>query len=185
MIFHNTDLKGAYVIELEPFKDQRGQFARTFCKKEFEEHGLVGEFVQFNHSQNVHKGTLRGMHFQHPPFSEVKLVRCVKGAVLDVIIDIRKDSSTYLLHTAVELSAFNQKMIYIPEGFAHGFQTLEAHTELLYFHSNFYQPGAEGGLKFDDPVLGIQWPLTPSYLSEKDKAYELLSSDFQGIKLIN
>lgn len=181
MIFKTTDLEGAFIVELEPFQDDRGLFARTFCKEEFEKIGQKIEFVQINHSRNTNKGTLRGMHYQKAPHTEAKLVRCISGAVIDVIVDIRKNSPTYLKHVSVELSAQNMRMIFIPEGFAHGFQTLEDQTELIYHHTAFYSPHAEAGLRFDDPKLNITWPLTPSTMSKKDAAYPLIDASFKGI----
>jgi dTDP-4-dehydrorhamnose 3,5-epimerase len=181
MKFIPTALSGAYEIELTPFTDERGLFARTFCKREFEEIGHNKEFVQLNHSLTVKKGAIRGMHFQYPPHSEIKLIRCVAGKVLDVLVDLRPDSETFLQHATVELSAENLKMIYIPEGFAHGFQTLEENSVLLYHHTAFYTPGVEGGIRFDDPRLNIRWPLEPTMVSEKDQSYPLITEDFQGI----
>ncbi|MEL6863200.1 MAG: dTDP-4-dehydrorhamnose 3,5-epimerase [Bacteroidota bacterium] len=183
MRFHPLKLAGAYLIELRPFQDHRGLFARTFCHREFEAIGHQKAFVQFNHSRNTEKGTLRGMHYQKPPHGEIKLIRCVCGAVYDVIIDIRRNSPTFLQYTAVELSAENMQMIYIPEGFAHGFQTLADHTELLYHHTAYYTPGAEGGLRFDDPGINIEWPLAVKSLSEKDQRYPLLDSSFKGVTI--
>jgi len=181
MTFTETALKGSYIISLTPFSDERGWFARTYCKKEFAAIGYDKEWVQLNHSFTAAKGTVRGMHFQHPPFSEVKMVRCIAGAVMDVIVDIRKDSPTFLQHVSVELSAANKQMIYIPEGFAHGFQTLEENTELIYHHSEFYQPGVEGGLRYNDEILNIQWPLTVINVSERDNNHPLLDVNFKGI----
>lgn len=181
MIFKETILSGAYIIDPEPFQDDRGLFARTYCKKEFEKIKHSKEFVQFNHSVNIHKGTIRGLHYQKPPFAEIKLIRCVKGAVCDVIIDIRKGSPTFLKHITVELSADNLRMIYIPEGFAHGFQTLEDDSALIYHHTAYYTPGMEGGLRFNDPALKIEWPLPPSVISEKDNTHPFLLPSFIGL----
>lgn len=181
MIFTETVLKGSFIISLEPYSDERGWFARTYCKKEFAAIGHDKEWVQMNHSFTVDKGTVRGMHFQHPPFSEIKMVRCIAGAVLDVIVDIRKDSPTFLQHINVSLSADNKKMIYIPHGFAHGFQTLEDNTELIYHHSEYYQPGVEGGLRYNDKALNIQWPLSIQNISERDTNHSLLDNNFNGI----
>jgi dTDP-4-dehydrorhamnose 3,5-epimerase len=183
MIFQETALHGAYLISLEPFQDERGLFARTFCKREFAAIGHQKEFVQFNHSHNKHQATLRGMHFQHPPHTEIKLIRCIRGGVYDVIVDLRPDSPTFLQHLGVELSAQNMQMIYIPEGFAHGFQTLEDHCELVYHHTAYYTPGQEGGIRYDDPRLGINWPFPPRVISEKDQHYPLLREDFIGIQV--
>jgi dTDP-4-dehydrorhamnose 3,5-epimerase len=181
MIFTATSLQGSYVISPEPYSDERGWFARTYCKKEFEVIEHHKEWVQLNHSFTIHKGTIRGMHFQKPPFSEIKMVKCIAGAVLDVIVDIRKGSPTFLQWIAIELSAANQQMIYIPEGFAHGFQTLEENTALIYHHTAFYQPGVEGGLLYNDPLLNIQWPLPIQNISERDTQHPLLDHNFKGI----
>lgn len=182
MIFTETPLKGAYIIETKPFTDDRGLFARTFCKNEFQQIGHTKEFVQFNHSVTTHKGSIRGMHYQLPPFSEIKLIRCIRGKVFDVIIDIREGSPTFLQHFSIELSEDNRLLLYIPEGFAHGFQTLEDNAQLIYHHTSFYQPGYEGGIRFSDPAVGINWPLQVTRISEKDSNYEFLNN-FNGIKL--
>ncbi len=174
MKFVETPLKGAYIIKLEPLVDERGFFARTFCKKEFKEIGHLKEFVQFNHSKTVQKGTLRGMHYQVSPSSEIKLIRCIQGEAYDVIVDLRKESPTFLDHLVVVLSEKNMKMIYVPEGFAHGFQTLEDNCQLIYHHTAYYSPEDERGLYYDDPTLNISWPLEPKNLSAKDRSYPLL-----------
>ena len=181
MIFTETSLTGCYVIVPEPFVDERGWFARTFCKNEFATIGHTAEWVQINHSFTNKKGTIRGMHYQLPPFSEIKLVRCISGAVYDVIIDLRKTSVTYLQWYGIELSAKNKKMIYIPEGFAHGFQTMSDDAELIYHHSQFYAPRVEGGIRNDDPVINIRWPLEVSVISERDKQHALLDNNFKGL----
>ncbi len=181
MILHSTPLSGAFIIDLEPFQDDRGLFARTFCQREFEAIPHTKPFVQFNHSHTNDIGTLRGMHYQNPPHAEIKLIRCIKGKVYDVIIDIRKESPTYLQHIGVELSAENMRMIYVPEGFAHGFQTLEEHSELIYHHTAYYEPTSEGGIRFDDPLIGISWPMEPTVMSEKDQKYPYLTKDFAGV----
>lgn len=181
MIFSPTILEGAYIIDLEPAGDSRGWFSRAFCKEEFEQIRHTKEWVQINHSFTTAKGSIRGMHYQLPPFSEIKMVRCIAGAVFDVIIDIRKESKTFLQWMGVELSAANKKMLYIPEGFAHGFQTLADNTELLYHHSEFYKPGAEGGIRFDDPLVKINWPLPATVISDRDRAHDLLNESFKGI----
>jgi len=183
MRFHEIPLQGAYVIELEPHLDERGFFARTFCKNEFREIHHQQEFVQFNHSHTVKKGTLRGLHYQVPPMSEIKLIRCIRGKVFDVIVDMREGSFTFLQYLGVELSAGNMHMIYVPEGFAHGFQTLEEDSEMLYHHTNFYSPNHERGIRYDDPLLNISWPLAPSEISEKDTNHPLLTKDFKGITI--
>jgi dTDP-4-dehydrorhamnose 3,5-epimerase len=174
VIFHPTRLSGAHIIELEPHRDDRGLFARTFCAREFRAHGLLDSFVQCNTSWNKCKGTLRGLHYQLPPSSEAKLVRCVAGSLWDVIVDLRRDSPTYLQHLAVELSAANRRALYIPELFAHGFQTLEDDTEIFYQMSAYYAPELSIGLRGDDPRLGIDWPLAVSVISDKDRAWPLL-----------
>jgi dTDP-4-dehydrorhamnose 3,5-epimerase len=181
MTFTPTGLEGSYVIDLTPYRDERGWFARFYCKTEFAAIGHTKEWVQMNHSFNREKGALRGLHYQQPPFREIKVVRCIAGSIYDVIIDLRKGSASFLQGFAVELSAENKKMLYIPEGFAHGFQVLSENTELIYLHSEYYTPGAEGGLRFDDPGLRIAWPLPVTILSERDAAHPLLTDQFKGI----
>jgi dTDP-4-dehydrorhamnose 3,5-epimerase len=175
MIFTETNLRGAFIIDLQRHDDERGFFARAFCQREFEAHGLKPVIAQANIGFNRRKGTLRGMHFQYPPSAETKLVRASRGAVLDVIVDLRPESPTYLQHITVELSAENHRGIYIPERFGHGYQALEDDTETTYQVGEFYTPGSEGGLLYDDPRLGIQWPLPVSVMSEKDRAWAPLS----------
>lgn len=177
MKFTETPLKGAFLIELEPRKDDRGMFARVFCKREFEEHGLNPKVVNTNMSRSVYKGTLRGMHFQKAPFGECKLVRCTRGSLYDVIIDLRQDSPSYMKWYGVELSQDNEKMLFLPEGFAHGFITLEENTEATYQVSQFYSPEYEGGVRYNDPAFGIEWPLEPTVLSEKDANWPDYSSE--------
>jgi dTDP-4-dehydrorhamnose 3,5-epimerase len=181
MIFTETILKGSFVIDLNIFEDERGWFGRTFCKNEFEKIGHTKEWVQLNHSFTKEKGTIRGMHFQLPPFGEIKMVRCIAGIVYDVMVDLRKDSPTFLKSFVVELSASNKKMIYIPEGFAHGFQTITDNCELIYHHTEFYKPNVESGLKYDDPKLNFDWPLTVTNISERDKQHDFLKDNFIGI----
>jgi dTDP-4-dehydrorhamnose 3,5-epimerase len=171
MIFTETKLPGAYLIDIKKLKDERGFFARGWCQKEFEDHGLVPHVLQANISYNIRKGTLRGMHYQVAPYAETKLIRCVRGALYDVIIDLRPDSPTYMQWLGVELSAESYKMLYVPEGFAHGFQTLVDNTEATYQVSQFYTPGAEGGLRYNDPAFGIEWPLEVQVISDKDKSW--------------
>lgn len=183
MIFVDTALQGAYIVELEPLKDARGFFARTFCRREFEARGLKGTIAQSNLASNRKKGTLRGMHFQHPPAAETKLVRCTRGAIVDIIVDLRPESPTYLRHVAVELSADNQRALYVPERFAHGYQTLCDDTETSYQVGEFYTPGSEGGLRHDDPRLRLSWPLPVSVISEKDRAWQLLDDIEPHLKL--
>ncbi len=181
MIFTPSELQGVFFISLQPVGDNRGWFSRTYCKNEFAAIGHTKEWVQMNHSFTAKKSTIRGMHYQLPPFSEIKMVRCIAGAVLDVVVDLRKDSPTFLQHAQLELSAQNKQMIYIPEGFAHGFQCLEDNCELIYHHSAFYTPGAEGGIRFDDPMTGIKWPLNPTEISDRDRSHPLLDNNFKGI----
>jgi len=176
-------LKDSYMILPDPFKDDRGRFARIFCKKELSTIGLKKEIVQINHSLTVQKGALRGMHFQYSPKAEIKIVRCLRGSVFDVIVDLREGSPTFLKWHGEVLSVENMKMMYVPEGFAHGFQTLEENSELLYLHTEFYSPGSEGAIRFDDPMVGIEWPLDVTDISEKDKKYAFLKNEFQGIKI--
>lgn len=181
MIFTPTTLAGSFVIDLQPFSDERGWFARFYCEKEFEQIGHTKKWVQLNHSTTYSKGSIRGMHYQLPPFREIKMVRCIAGAVYDVIIDIRKDSATFLQWFGTELSAANKRMLYIPEGFAHGFQCLTDNCELIYHHSEFYTPNAEGGIRFNDPAIPIQWPLPAGTLSARDAGHPYLTDDFKGI----
>jgi dTDP-4-dehydrorhamnose 3,5-epimerase len=168
MRFSATKLAGAWVVEPQLHEDSRGCFARTYCSREFAEQGLTDNFVQCNTSWNARKGTLRGLHYQLTPSCEVKLVRCTAGALLDVIVDLRPDSPTYLQHAAVELTAGNRLALYIPGMFAHGFQTLEDNTEVFYQRSQFYAPKLGRGLRYNDPKLGINWPLSVTSISERD-----------------
>ncbi len=176
MIFTETELKGAYIIDIERREDDRGFFARTWCQQEFEAHGLVARIVQANTSYNRLKGTLRGMHYQRAPYAETKLVRAVRGAILDVIVDLRPGSPTYRRWIGVELTADNRRALFVPEGFAHGFQTLADDTDVSYQVSAFYTPGAEGGARYNDPAFDIQWPLPVSVISDKDATWP----DFEG-----
>lgn len=175
MKFIETKLKGAYIIEPEAHEDERGFFARTFCAREFGEQGLVNTFVQCSVSLSRKRGTLRGIHYQRPPASEVKLVRCTSGSLLDVIVDLRRDSTTHLQHIGVELTAQNRRALYVPEQFAHGLQTLEDNTEALYQISEFYAPDQSAGLRYDDPKLGIHWPLPVAAMSDRDRSWLLLA----------
>jgi dTDP-4-dehydrorhamnose 3,5-epimerase len=174
MIFVETKLKGAYIIELERKEDARGFFARAFCQREFEAYGLKSTIAQANVAFNLKKGTLRGMHFQHPPAAETKLVRCPRGAILDIIVDLRPESATYLQHVSVELNEDNHRALYVPERFAHGYQVLRDNTETSYQVGEFYTPGAESGLLHSDPRLRLQWPLPVAVISEKDQKFGLL-----------
>ncbi len=176
MIFQETALKGAFIVELDRKEDQRGFFARAFCAREFDQHGLSSRMVQANVSFSARKGTLRGMHYQIPPASEPKFVRCTRGVIWDVIIDMRPDSPTYLQHFGVELSADNHRALFVPDMFAHGNQALTDHVELFYLVGEFYTPGCERGVRYDDPAIGIQWPLPVTVVSEKDAAWPLLRS---------
>jgi len=180
MKFDPTLLKGSYLIELSPIADERGWFARTYCRDTFKkEIGHDKEWVQMNHSFTVNKGAVRGMHFQVSPYEEIKMVRCIAGAVFDVIVDLRTDSDTFLKWFGAELSAENKRMMYIPEGFAHGFQTLSENAELVYNHTQNYQPSAERGLLYNDPALNIEWPLAVTDVSQRDKNHPLIRSDFK------
>jgi len=174
MKFAATKLEGAWVVEPQLHEDSRGLFARTFCAREFREQGLTDSFVQCNTSWNARKGTLRGLHYQLPPSSEVKLVRCTAGALWDVIVDLRPDSPNYLQHFGIELSARNRLALYIPGMFAHGFQTLEESTEVFYQMSEFYAPKLSRGLRYNDSRLGVKWPLPVASISDQDLSWALL-----------
>jgi dTDP-4-dehydrorhamnose 3,5-epimerase len=174
MIFEETKLKGAFIIDLKRLEDDRGFFARAFCQNEFSEHGLKPLIAQANIAFSKIKGTLRGMHFQFPPAAETKLVRCTRGAVWDIIVDLRPESPTYLDHIAVELTADNHRAIYVPERFAHGYQVLEENSETSYQVGEFYTPSSEGGLMYNDPRLGLTWPLRVTEVSVKDSKWKLL-----------
>ncbi len=169
MIFHDTPLPGAYIIEPEKRGDDRGFFARSFCTAEFAEQKLSTHFVQVNNSLSAFKGTLRGMHYQLHPKAETKLVRCIRGSLWDVILDLRPDSTHFGHHFGAELTADNRLMMYAPKGFAHGFVTLEDNTEVFYFVDEFYAPDHERGIRWNDPRFGIDWPLQPVVLSDKDR----------------
>jgi len=171
MIFKETKLKGAYVVECEPIEDDRGFFARAFCREEFERHQLNPCVVQCNISFNRKKGTLRGMHYQAKPYEEARLVRCTRGRIYDVIVDLRRESPGYKQWEAVELTADNRLMLYVPEGFAHGFQTLEDGSEVFYQMSESYAPEYTRGVRWDDPAFGIQWPLDDRLLSVRDQSF--------------
>ncbi|MBY0568568.1 MAG: dTDP-4-dehydrorhamnose 3,5-epimerase [Hyphomonadaceae bacterium] len=176
MLFTKTDLNGAWLVEPEPNRDSRGWFARTFCEREFGAQGLETRFPQHSTSQNVERGTLRGMHYQRAPHGEVKLVRCLKGAIWDVIIDLNPDSPTFKRWQGFELSAENMRQLYIPKGFAHGFQTLSDDCQIGYLISEFYAPDAATGVRWDDPAFGIDWPLPITVMSDKDRGW----ADFVG-----
>jgi dTDP-4-dehydrorhamnose 3,5-epimerase len=174
MVFTETKLKGAFIIDVERREDSRGFFARAFCQKEFEAHRLKPTIAQANIASNRKKGTLRGMHFQYPPAAETKLVRCTRGAILDIIVDLRPESATYLQHISVELTEDNHRALYVPERFAHGYQALRDNTDTSYQVGEFYTPSAESGLLYNDPRLGLQWPLPIEVISEKDMKFSPL-----------
>jgi dTDP-4-dehydrorhamnose 3,5-epimerase len=172
MNFIDTAVKDAFIIDIEKKTDDRGFFARTWCKKEFEEHGLQEDLVQANLSFNKRKGTLRGLHYQLSPYAESKLVRCTKGAIYDVIIDLRSHSPTFRHWIGVELTEDNYRMLYVPEGFAHGYQTLQDNSEVVYHVSQCYVPNAELGIRWDDPSFKIEWPITEEWtISSKDQMW--------------
>lgn len=183
MKFIPTPLIDAYVIEPEKLEDDRGFFARTWCQDEFAKHNLDSNLVQCNISFNKKRGTLRGMHLQLPPFAETKLVRCTQGAIYDVIVDLRPDSKTYLKWTGVELSASNRKTLYVPKGFAHGFQTLADDTEVFYQMSEFYHPEVAQGFRWNDPKFNIQWIEEATVISERDRTYPDYASEIFSIQL--
>jgi dTDP-4-dehydrorhamnose 3,5-epimerase len=175
MQFTETELTGVWVIDPMPVVDSRGSFARVFCEREMADHGLATRFVQHSRSQSVRKGTLRGLHFQEQPYTEVKLVTCVRGAIFDVVVDLRPDSPTRHRWLSVELTPGNMKQVYIPAGFAHGFQTLTDHVEISYMISQFYKPDASMGVRHDDPCFSIDWPMTPTVMSERDRTWPLVA----------
>jgi dTDP-4-dehydrorhamnose 3,5-epimerase len=176
MNFHETPLKGAFVIDVEPRTDPRGFFARAFCTQEFEGRSLEAGIVQANLSFNELAGTLRGMHFQRAPYAEVKMVRCIRGSIFDVIVDLREGSATYGQWFGETLSADNRRMMYVPKGFAHGYQALENGSEVFYMVTERYAPDFEGGLRWDDPSIGIEWPISDPIVSDRDRAHPLLKS---------
>ena len=176
MKFTEIELKGAYIIEIEKIEDERGFFVRSYCEQEFNEIGLNTKYVQSSISFNKEKGTLRGMHLQLAPDSEIKLVRCVNGAIFDVIVDLRKESVTFKKWISVELTQENRICLYVPKGFAHGFITLKDNTEVNYQMSEYYKPFASHGFRYDDPTFKIQWPIAVTEIAEKDKAWP----DFKG-----
>ncbi len=181
MLFKQTPLPGAFTIELEKRGDHRGFFARFFCTEEFSAQGLITSFAQINNSLTGQKGTLRGMHYQLEPSGEVKVVRCIRGSLYDVILDIRPDSPTFGQWFGETLSEENRTMMYCPKGFAHGFVTLEADTEALYLVSDPYAPELERGIRFDDPRFGIEWPVTPSEISDKDQNWPDFDAEWHGV----
>jgi len=171
MIFEPTPLAGAFLVRLEPVADERGFFARSFCREEFLAHGLHGELVQCSVSYNPRRGTLRGLHYQAPPFAEAKLVRCTRGRIHDVIVDLRSGAATFRHWWAVELSAENRDMVYVPEGLAHGFLTLEDHSEVAYQMSTPHRPESARGFRYDDPGFTIRWPFAPAVIGPRDLAF--------------
>lgn len=178
MKFIETPLKDAYLIELEKRGDDRGFFARFFCINEFDRAGLRRDIVQINNSLSRDKGTLRGMHYQLAPKAEDKIVRCIRGSFLDVIVDLRPESPTFLQNFQVELSAENRLSLLVPKGFAHGFITLEDNTEAFYMVTEFYAPDRERGLRYNDPRLGIKWPMAPAVISDKDNKWPDFNPDY-------
>ena len=181
MIIKETKLKGACIIDLERIEDHRGFFARTWCQQELQAHGLIAHIAQINMGFSKKRETLRGMHYQLPPFQEVKIVRCTMGAIYCVTIDLRIDSNTYKQWLGVELTAENLRALYIPEGFAHGFITLEDDSQLIYHHTSVYKPGYERSIYYNDPAVGINWPIETVSVSEKDQNVQLIDSSFYGI----
>jgi dTDP-4-dehydrorhamnose 3,5-epimerase len=176
MHFIETKIPGAWVIDPDPRQDERGRFLRAWCAREFSERGLEFSPVQGNLGHSINKGTLRGMHFQKAPALEAKLIRCTRGAMFDVVLDLRPGSSTYREWHGLELTAENARMLYVPEHCAHGYQTLQPNTEMYYLTSAFYAPDAATGVRFDDPAFAIQWPLTPTVISQQDRNWPLVQS---------
>jgi len=183
MRLQKLSINGAVLIEAEPFSDQRGIFARFFCADELKEVLGDRQIVNVNYSRTAMKGAVRGMHFQYPPKAEMKFVRCIRGSVYDVIVDIRKGSPTFLQWFGAVLSEENMQMFCVPEGFAHGFQALEDGVEMLYLHTEFYSPELEGGLLYNDPVLGIKWPLLPTDVSKRDNHHGTIKKTFIGVAI--
>lgn len=183
MKFIKTTLKDLYIIEPEAFIDNRGSFYRFYCDNELKQIGHNKSIVQINQSSTKQKGSIRGMHFQYPPKAEIKLVKCLTGSIFDVAIDLRKNSSTFLRWHSEILSAENLKVMYIPEGFAHGFQTLEDDCEILYLHSEYYNPELESGIKYNDPKINIKWPLELTKISKRDNEHKLINEKFEGIEV--
>lgn len=183
MLIRKTNIKDLSIIESSPYSDDRGAFERIFCANTLSEELASKSIVQINRSFTKNRGAIRGMHFQHPPYQEQKFIRCIRGSVFDVVVDLRRGSPTFLqIHSEI-LSADNHLMMQVPEGFAHGFQTLQDGSELLYLHTNFYTPQSEGGVRFSDPKLNIAWPVAVTDISSRDRSFELISDDFVGIAL--
>jgi dTDP-4-dehydrorhamnose 3,5-epimerase len=183
MHFIRTKIEGVYLIEPDCYSDNRGSFYRTFCKNDFLDIGFQKEFVQINHSINLKKGTFRGIHYQEPPHSETKLIRCISGSIIDFVIDLRKNSPSFLAIQEFELSRSNRLMVLIPDGCAHGFQTLEDDTELIYHHTNFYCKQADRGIRFDDPLINLTMPMKIGNISDKDKSYPNIKKNFKGLEI--
>lgn len=183
MKIEDVEIEGVKIISPEPFCDERGEFSRIFCQNEMSEIAEALTIRQINHSKTSKKGTIRGLHFQYPPHSEIKIVRCVKGEIFDAVVDLRKDSKTFLKWHGEVLSAENQKMIVVPKGFAHGFQTLADDSEIIYFNTEFYCTELEGALKYDDPEIGINWPIEVTVVSDKDASLEYIDEKMYGIVL--
>jgi dTDP-4-dehydrorhamnose 3,5-epimerase len=184
MLFEETKLKGSFVVSPKPLEDDRGFFARWYCEKEFAKEGLTTSYTQCNQSGTNGRGSVRGMHFQYPPYAEVKLVKCISGKIFDVIVDIRKGSATFLQWFGIELSGENKKALYIPKGFAHGFQTLSEYAEIIYMVSDPYNKESEGGIRYNDDKAGIGWPLPVNKISDKDLNIPLVSSiSFTGVSV--
>jgi dTDP-4-dehydrorhamnose 3,5-epimerase len=183
MRFSKIPFSGAWLVETEPFQDHRGKFVRFFCQNELRDIHNGRPIDQISYSLTVKKGTIRGIHYQFPPNAEIKLIRCLNGSVFDVIVDLRQNSPTFLKWHGEILSRENMKMLYVPQGIAHGFQTLEENCEMLYLHSGFYSPSQQAGLRFDDPKIGIQWPLEVTEISERDLNFSPLTSGFSGVIL--
>jgi dTDP-4-dehydrorhamnose 3,5-epimerase len=182
VIFSETRISGVYTIDLRRREDDRGFFARTYCDQEFTAHGLKRTVAQASVSFNARRGTLRGLHFQYPPVSETKYVRCTRGGIFDVVVDLRPESGTYMQYLAFHLSAANGRGVYVPERFAHGFITLEDETEVAYMMSEAYTPGAEGGLPYDDPGLAIDWPMAVEMISKRDTMWKPLAAVHAELK---
>ena len=183
MKFNETKIKGLYIAELEPFSDDRGFFARAYCKKELGKINIEKEIKQINHSSTLTVGSIRGMHYQNPPYAEIKMVRCIAGEVFDVVVDLRKDSDTFLQWYGEYLNSKNFKMMVIPEGCAHGFQVIKPNAELLYFHTESYTQKGESGVMFNDEKIGIKWPLQVTDISVRDLKHKLITKVFKGINI--
>lgn len=181
MIFTPTKLRDAYIVEIEKREDDRGFFARSWCRREFAERRMVSDLAQANVSFSLKRGTLRGMHYQMKPYEETKLIRCTRGAIYDVIIDLRPNSTTYGQWVGAELTADNYKMLYVPEGLAHGFQTLSDDAEVAYQMSQFFTPGAARGIRYNDPAFGIQWPMKVEVISSEDASWPDFSTNLQAM----